>query len=271
MKVIESGEVQNGLRELTEEVLSTLTPREKEIIKMRFGLDKSGRERTAQEVGLHFNVTDRRIRQIEAKALAKLRHPSRSRRLRMLLDEMFKSVENGPTPADLKEVVESVRALTPDLIIYLQSHEKDLRKMDPLVFEHLVAEFLKQRGFKDVRWVSRDSRTSADIYAVERENSIGISLKYFVEVKRHKNRIGVDVVNQVYGAMDLERTKYGWNAALIVSAVGFKEFKKCTKGQLEMMGIYLKDEVIFVSGCKNINPTMVGCGYQIRRGICHRI
>ena len=77
--------ITNNLRELTEDVLSTLTPREKEIIKMRFGLDQSGEERTLEEVGKHFNVTRERIRQIEAKALAKLRHPSRSRRLRAFL------------------------------------------------------------------------------------------------------------------------------------------------------------------------------------------
>ena len=53
---------------------------------MRFGLDQSGEERTLEEVGKHFNVTRERIRQIEAKALAKLRHPSRSRRLRAFLD-----------------------------------------------------------------------------------------------------------------------------------------------------------------------------------------
>lgn len=78
--------ITNNLRELTEDVLSTLTSREKEIIKMRFGLDQSGEERTLEEVGKHFNVTRERIRQIEAKALAKLRHPSRSRRLRAFLD-----------------------------------------------------------------------------------------------------------------------------------------------------------------------------------------
>lgn len=78
--------ITNNLRELTEDVLSTLTPREKEIIKMRFGLDQSGEERTLEEVGKHFNVTRERIRQIEAKALAKLRHPTRSRRLKAFLD-----------------------------------------------------------------------------------------------------------------------------------------------------------------------------------------
>ena len=53
---------------------------------MRFGLDQSGEERTLEEVGKHFNVTRERIRQIEAKALAKLRHPSRSRRPRAFFD-----------------------------------------------------------------------------------------------------------------------------------------------------------------------------------------
>jgi restriction endonuclease/sigma-70-like protein len=229
--------VLEGLRELTEDVLSTLTPREKKIVKMRFGLDESGRERSVKEVASHFHLADRRIRQIEGKVLAKLRHPSRSWRLRAILDQISK-----PTSADLREVVETVRALTPELIIHLQSHENDLRKIDPLVFEHLVAEFLKQRGFKEVRLVGKDPNTSADIYAVQKENSIGISLRYFVEVKRDKNKIGVDVINEVHGAMNLERARFGWNAALIVSVVGFKEFRKITRRQLGMMGIHLKDE-----------------------------
>jgi RNA polymerase primary sigma factor len=78
--------ITNNLRELTEDVLSTLSPREADIIRMRFGLDGSGEEHTLEEVGRHFQVTRERIRQIEAKALAKLRHPSRSRKLKAFLD-----------------------------------------------------------------------------------------------------------------------------------------------------------------------------------------
>jgi len=73
-----------NLKEMTEEVLNTLTPREERIIKMRFGLE-DGTERTLEEVGQAFGVTRERIRQIEAKALRKLRHPSRSRRLRAFI------------------------------------------------------------------------------------------------------------------------------------------------------------------------------------------
>ncbi|MEN6605323.1 MAG: RNA polymerase sigma factor RpoD [Bryobacteraceae bacterium] len=74
-----------NLREQTAEVLKTLSPREEKIIKMRFGL-MDGSEHTLEEVGQHFAVTRERIRQIEAKALRKLRHPSRSHRLRAFLE-----------------------------------------------------------------------------------------------------------------------------------------------------------------------------------------
>ena len=74
-----------NLREQTAEVLKTLSPREEKIIKMRFGL-QDGSEHTLEEVGQHFAVTRERIRQIEAKALRKLRHPSRSHRLKAFLE-----------------------------------------------------------------------------------------------------------------------------------------------------------------------------------------
>jgi RNA polymerase primary sigma factor len=73
------------LREKIEESLNNLTPRERDVLKMRFGLD-DGYSRTLEEVGRHFKVTRERIRQIEAKALKKLRHPSRSRKLRDYLE-----------------------------------------------------------------------------------------------------------------------------------------------------------------------------------------
>jgi RNA polymerase primary sigma factor len=75
-----------NLREQTAQVLKTLTPREEKIVKMRFGLE-DGSEHTLEEVGQNFAVTRERIRQIEAKALRKLRHPSRSHRLRAFLED----------------------------------------------------------------------------------------------------------------------------------------------------------------------------------------
>ena len=74
------------MREQLMEVLNTLTPREKKVLTLRFGLE-DGRQRTLEEVGQEFNVTRERIRQIEAKALRKLRNPNRSKKLKDFYDE----------------------------------------------------------------------------------------------------------------------------------------------------------------------------------------
>lgn len=73
------------LREQLDEVLNTLTEREQKVLRLRFGID-DGQPKTLEDVGKRFNVTRERIRQIEAKALRKLRHPSRSRKLKDYLD-----------------------------------------------------------------------------------------------------------------------------------------------------------------------------------------
>ena len=73
------------LKEQLEEVLNALTPREKSVLKLRYGLE-DGKEWTLEDIGKVFNVTRERIRQIEAKALRKLRHPARSKNLRDFLD-----------------------------------------------------------------------------------------------------------------------------------------------------------------------------------------
>jgi RNA polymerase primary sigma factor len=78
--------IQSNLREATTRVLSSLTPREERVLRMRFGIGMNT-DHTLEEVGQQFNVTRERIRQIEAKALRKLKHPSRSRKLRSFLDD----------------------------------------------------------------------------------------------------------------------------------------------------------------------------------------
>ncbi len=78
--------VTSNLRQITDEVLQTLSPREERIIKLRFGLTGTGEEQTLEQVGQDFHVTRERIRQIEAKALRKLRHPSRTRLLKPFAD-----------------------------------------------------------------------------------------------------------------------------------------------------------------------------------------
>jgi len=78
--------ITSNLREVTGDVLQTLSPREEKVIRLRFGLDTQGHEHTLEEVGQDFKVTRERIRQIEAKALRKLRHPSRARVLKNFIE-----------------------------------------------------------------------------------------------------------------------------------------------------------------------------------------
>ena len=77
--------IHSNLRDTTTRVLATLTPREERVLRMRFGIGMNT-DHTLEEVGQQFSVTRERIRQIEAKALRKLKHPSRSRKLRSFLD-----------------------------------------------------------------------------------------------------------------------------------------------------------------------------------------
>jgi len=78
--------ITSNLRDVAGNVLQTLSPREEKVLRLRFGLDSEGRERTLEEVGQDFNVTRERIRQIEVKALRKLRHPSRARVLKNFIE-----------------------------------------------------------------------------------------------------------------------------------------------------------------------------------------
>jgi len=87
-KVISPGDavVQGNLREQIVGILKTLTPREEKVLKMRFGIDERT-DHTLEEVGQNFSVTRERIRQIEAKALRKLRHPSRCKQLKPFYED----------------------------------------------------------------------------------------------------------------------------------------------------------------------------------------
>ena len=77
--------IRSNLNEATTKILATLTPREERVLRMRFGVGMNT-DHTLEEVGLQFSVTRERIRQIEAKALRKLKHPSRSKQLKSFLD-----------------------------------------------------------------------------------------------------------------------------------------------------------------------------------------
>jgi DNA-directed RNA polymerase specialized sigma24 family protein len=190
----------------------------------------------AQESGIPLKTVYRLLRKMQGSLLEESLSEIQS--IKKLEKE---SGNNKITSLELIQVIETVKKLTPGLIAHLQSHESDLERLRWDVFEHLVAEFLASGGFHDVRLVGRNPQTSADIFAAHFIDFIGMKVRYFIEVKRWKKKVGVNIIDQVYGAMVNEREKFGWHAAMIVSLVGYKDFEKYDRQSLALKGIVLKD------------------------------
>lgn len=139
----------------------------------------------------------------------------------------------------IAKVIEHFTTLTPELMELLKKNFDDIDKINPYVFEQLVAELMVTRGFSNVQLVGRNMNTSADIFATKVVDDVG-EHKYFVEVKRLKSDIGVEIIDKVYGAMISERPEQGCCGAILVSTSNFKKFKKYTPERLQNMGVYLK-------------------------------
>ena len=251
----QSPRAKNASREAMEMALSSLSPREEMVIKMRYGLGPDGKEHTLEEIGHLFAVTRERIRQIEAVALRKLRHPSRLGLLKRFFElAELDEEESNVVSIELIPVIETIKNLTPALIAYLRTYEADIERLRWDVFEHLIAEFFASWGFEDVRLVGRNAKTSADIFAAQVINPIGTKIRYFIEVKRWKHKVGVQVIDQVYGAMLSERPVFGWHAAMIVSLVGFKDFEKYSRESLALRGIELRERDDLLKWLRGYKP-----------------
>ncbi len=221
------------LREATaddiEQVLNTLTYREREIFKLRTGFPE-GYCYTNVEVGRIFKISAARVSQIHARGRGKF--------LRRISDFIPESQVDVST---VRAVIETATKLTPYLISHLKNHPDDLRLLDWRVFEHLVAEFFAEMGYSDVRLVGRSGKTGADVFALKKIEPDGTELRIFIETKRWKDNVGIEVVDRVYGAFLGERTTFGWHMAMIVTVGRFTDMEKYTRDELKMMGISLKD------------------------------
>jgi len=238
--------------EAIRKVLATLTPRQEVILRMRYGFLGSAERRSRKEIAEELKVSVSTIRRLERAALEAIKHPSRQRILReseaiefdlikLGLDAILEPEERR---IELVEVVSSVRHLSTHLIHHLKMSPTDIQKLRWDVFEHLIAEFFASWGFPDVRLVGRDPLTSADIFAVGRPDPAGVSIRYFVEVRRRGARVDVNVIDRVYGAMVQEKPQHGWHVAMVVSSVNFTEFRKkgYSREELALKGVELRDQ-----------------------------
>ncbi len=221
----------NDLNAQIDEILwnSSLPPLQRDIYRLRAGMD-DGKVKLFSEIAYIFNVSESTIR----------RHYKKAER-QVLEILSVQTLNQETTSIDVSDVIEKAKELTPYLIKYLKNHEEDLRKLPWQIFEHLIAEFFASWAYQDVRIVGRNPQTGADIVAMRKPDKSGVMIRYFIEVKRWKERVGVEVIDRVIGALVAERPKFGWHLGMIVTVADFTEMEKYSPLQLSMLGIELRN------------------------------
>lgn len=156
---------------------------------------------------------------------------------------------------DRFDCVSSEQHLTPHLIRHLERHPDDLTNLRPEVFEELVAEFFAAQGYK-VHLVGRNSKTGADVFALKKLDPFGFELRVLIEVKRWRKKVGIEEIRKVAGALALERHKYGWHLALLVSVSGFRNLSSTTPEELRVLGIELRDKESLLRELREYKPRL---------------
>lgn len=209
-------------------ILGSLKYREREILKLKTGLG-DGYWYTNREIASIFKLSPSRISQVYATAR------------RNFFSALADVALRASGAAEIRAVVESATKLTPYLMSHLKSNPHDLRRLHWRTFEHLVAEFFAFMGYDHVRLVGRSGQTGADIFALKKIDKDGTDVRIYIEVKRWKDNVGVEVIDRVHGAFLGEKSRFGWHLAMIVTAGQFASIEKYTPSQLNLMGIVLKD------------------------------
>jgi hypothetical protein len=179
-----------------------------------------------------------------------------------LKEQCQEAINNGdivsPEPPEiLGEVVENAKRLEVSLIKHLQEHYEDIQKIPWDVLEHLVGEFYKKEGWTDVRLVGRDPSTGADLFVSSGEH-LEKPLRFFIEVKQHKTKAGIEIIHQVAGVLFLEREKHEWQHAVIVVPVGFQNIRNYNKNDLKIRGIDLRDKQNLIQSLEGYKPLKNG-------------
>jgi len=252
------------------QVMQTLTEQEREVLTLRFGLDDDSL--TLKAVGERLGLSSGRISQLQARALRKMRHPARvalfedTRDIDVdLYTESSSFSSSAPSSSsssgaemdvEISDLLSAEKTLTPYLISHLRDHHDDLSRLDPTVFEHLVGEFFASWGYDDVRLVGRDASTSADVFAMKKLQPDGTEIRFFVETKRWRERIGITVVNSVLGAITGEKDRYGWHVGMIVTLAGATDSRRYI--DLGLKGIVIKNQSNVIDWLDSYQPNRQG-------------
>ena len=197
------------LRSFIKEALKSLTEKEAKVLKMRFGLG-TGDEYTLKEVGMQFNLTPEKIRQIEAIALRKIKHPARRWELKSLVEPIQEAMEEEkkdaekiiefPTDLDIGLITTNVDE---HLIRYFSEHPEEIKTMNRRLFEEMIAELFRGFGY-EVELTKQTRDGGIDIIAIK---DLEVSVKYIIQAKRPEsgNPVRVEPVRALYGVKHLER------------------------------------------------------------------
>lgn len=197
------------LRSLINEALKSLTEREAKVLKMRFGL-VDGEEHTLAEIGKQFRLTGERIRQIEAKALRKLKHPSRSRTLEKVLEPIQEVMEKDKK--DVGKIIEFpanfnlgiiTTKVDENLIRYFSEHPEEMKTMNRRLFEEMIAELFSGFGY-EVELTKQTRDGGIDIIAIK---DLEVSVKYIIQAKRPEpgNPVRITPVRALYWVKHREK------------------------------------------------------------------
>lgn len=237
-------------------VLEKLTYREREIIKLLYGIG-DGYIYTYEEVGRIFQLTSSRIRQLEKKVIRKFPKLPEVAKLLLQSEETDKN-KDTEVLIELQDTLRSIKELSIELLLYLKDQPDNLIRLPWGVFEQLVAECLASKGFDEVKLVGKNPKTAADIFAIEKSSASGSRIRYFIEVKRWKDKVGVEIIDRVLGAIQSEKATWGWHIGMIITLSDFKEMRKYTPEALELMGIELRNKDDIVAWLNDYRPSDTG-------------
>lgn len=241
------------LEQQTKEILARFPEELRVFVELRFGIQGRPKHSHA-ELARVLGLPVKRVREAEAHALRGMTYGG-AESIDLGLSAL--RVNRSPSPA-IADAIEKIDRLTPELIAHLRERQDDLRKVRWGVFEHLVGEFLAEQGFRDVRLVGRDPSTSADLYSTLVVDSAGVTVRFFIEVKRWRERVGITVINEVLGAMITERERHGWHAGMIVAIGGFADLRNYSRMQLDLRGVQLKERSDLLRWLSHYRPNANG-------------
>jgi len=233
--------------------LASLTEREEYIIRyllgINFALGPKIKLMRHSEIAKQLGVSYQKVSAIEKSAWKKLQQPINARKLLNVL---------WAPNVELNEPLESIKRVSPELMRNLKYEHANITKVPAIVFEEIVAELLAGMGWNEVRLVGRSSETSADILAGHFLPDGVTPIRIFIEVKRWKDRIGVEVFNQVLGAMVSERERFGWHQAWIMALGGAADTQKFSREEWRTKGLEVKDKADLFTWLDGYQPNQNG-------------